>query len=93
MLARRLSITGKVQGVGFRDALCDEARRLGLLGWVRNRGDGSVEAFVQGAPAAVRTLTEWAARGPRLARVSGVRAEDQPTQTPPPTGFERLPSA
>ena len=55
--ARNLRVRGLVQGVGFRHALCREARRLGLAGWVRNRHDGSVEAFLQGDAAAV---VKWA---------------------------------
>ena len=93
MLSRRLVITGTVQGVGFREALREEARRLGVRGWVRNRRDGSVEALLHGAPEAVDALTEWARRGPRLARVTGVHAEPRPAEEPPPAGFERLPSA
>ena len=48
MITRRLRIRGRVQGVGYRDALCDEARASGVSGWVRNRLDGSVEALFQG---------------------------------------------
>ena len=54
MKAKRLRIAGLVQGVGYRDWMVREARRLGVDGWVRNRGDGSVEAFVQGDVPAVR---------------------------------------
>ena len=51
-LTRPLRIEGRVQGVFYRASLIDEARRLGLAGWVRNRRDGSVEAVVQGPPRA-----------------------------------------
>lgn len=72
MLSRRLRITGRVQGVGFRYAMQDEAARLGVNGWVRNRRDGSVEALLQGEAGAVETLTAWARRGPPGARVTEV---------------------
>lgn len=70
MTTRHLEIRGRVQGVGFRDALCVQAQRLGLTGWVRNRADGSVEAVVQGTDAAVGQLVTWARRGPPLASVT-----------------------
>ena len=73
-MATHLLITGTVQGVGFREYMRREAEALGVKGWVRNRRDGSVEAVVQGDPDAVRKLIEWAHRGPRSARVSGVKA-------------------
>lgn len=68
----RLRIGGRVQGVGFRDALGREAERLGVTGWVRNRADGDVEAVVQGGDAALAALTAWARRGPPAARVERV---------------------
>jgi acylphosphatase len=70
----RLAIRGRVQGVGFRYAMHEEAVRLGLSGWVRNRRDGSVEALVQGPAGAVEALRGWAARGPAAAHVAGVEA-------------------
>lgn len=73
MLSRRLRITGRVQGVGFRYAMQDEAARRGVNGWVRNRSDGSVEALLQGEAGAVETLTAWARRGPPGARVTEVK--------------------
>jgi acylphosphatase len=71
-LTKRLRITGRVQGVGFRYALQREARSLGLAGWVRNRRDGSVEALLQGSDEAVDKLITWSRRGPPGARVDGV---------------------
>lgn len=68
----RLCIRGRVQGVGFRDALSREAERLGLAGWVRNRADGDVEAVAQGDAAGLEALVAWARRGPPAARVVGV---------------------
>jgi acylphosphatase len=70
--ARRLEIRGSVQGVGFRWAMVDEARRLGLRGWVRNRRDGSVEAMVAGPAEAVDRIVAWARRGPGSAVVTAV---------------------
>lgn len=84
MIKRRLRVTGKVQGVGFRYSLQEEADRLGLAGWVRNRRDGSVEALVQGTPDAVEAMTAWARRGPAGSRVADLRSEpadDEPDQS------------
>lgn len=74
--ARRLVVTGRVQGVGFRYALADEARLRGLSGWVRNRRDGSVEAIVSGPAADVAALVAWAWRGPPAAKVESVEVEE-----------------
>ncbi|HET9662889.1 MAG TPA: acylphosphatase [Burkholderiales bacterium] len=68
-ITRNLRITGHVQGVGFRMYMVRKAHELGVTGWVRNRRDGSVEAVVQGAPAAVEAMVAWARRGPPGAMV------------------------
>lgn len=73
MAARHLSIIGDVQGVGFRYAMCVEARRLQLAGWVRNRSDGSVEAVAMGDAAALERFAQWAQRGPTAAHVGAVQ--------------------
>ena len=70
----RLAIRGRVQGVGFRYAMVQEAQSLGVSGWVRNRRDGSVEAVIQGDAAAVEALRRWAQTGPPGSTVSGVEA-------------------
>jgi acylphosphatase len=70
--ALHLSIHGRVQGVGFRQAMCRQAAGLGLAGWVRNRLDGTVEAVIVGAPEQVDLLHAWAQRGPRGAEVIAV---------------------
>ena len=92
MLTLELRITGRVQGVGFRYALRDEAKRLAVTGWVRNCSDGSVQALVQGAPHAVDALLAWARRGPPGSRVADVLAV--PAQDPQRhAAFEIRPSA
>lgn len=72
--ALHLRIRGLVQGVGYRHSLCRQAEALGLVGWVRNRLDGSVEALAVGDTAALDRLRLWAHDGPPAARVSGVDA-------------------
>lgn len=74
--SKHLRITGRVQGVGFRNYIEYKAQQLGLCGWVRNRSDGSVEAMVHGAPAAVDAIIEYARRGPRAAQVSSVEVRE-----------------
>ena len=73
---KHLIITGRVQGVGYRDALCTLAQQHGVTGWVRNRRDGSVEAMVCGDDDALRAIIAWAHNGPALAQVVSVHATD-----------------
>ncbi len=90
MTAKRLRIAGLVQGVGYRNWMVREATRLGVAGWVRNRGDGSVEAFVQGETAAVEELLRLCRRGPASASVSLIHEE---LVAPDPTpGFSQRPT-
>ena len=94
MTTVQLQISGRVQGVNFREAMRREAGRLGVTGWVRNRVDGSVEAIVQGAPAQVDEMLAWARRGPPAARVDSVLV--RPADGELARGyadFRRLPSA
>lgn len=67
-----LIIRGKVQGVYYRQSSKEKADELGLCGWVRNRQNGTVEAVVEGAPAAVTSFIDWCHSGPSHARVDGV---------------------
>jgi acylphosphatase len=71
--AERLIITGRVQGVGYRDWLVAEATRLGLTGWVRNLGHDQVEAVLCGADGAVEEAVALCRQGPGWARVAGVQ--------------------
>ena len=76
MIARRIVVHGRVQGVGYRDAMTDAARRARVAGWVRNRMDGTVEVFVQGEPDAVAAAIAWCRHGPLAARVTSVDVTD-----------------
>ena len=67
-----LRVHGRVQGVFFRGSMCDEARRFGVCGWVRNCADGTVEAVAEGTRAAVDRLVVWAHAGPPGALVTDV---------------------
>jgi acylphosphatase len=69
---RHVTVSGRVQGVYFRDGCAREARRRGVQGWVRNRSDGRVEAVFEGAVADVDAMVEWCRSGPRRARVVSV---------------------
>ena len=70
-------VTGHVQGVFFRESTRREAERRGVAGWVRNRGDGAVEAVFEGASEDVRALVEFCARGPGGAVVADVTTSDE----------------
>jgi acylphosphatase len=70
-----LVVRGRVQGVWFRGSMQEEAGRLAVAGWVRNRPDGTVEAEIEGERDAVEALIGWAGHGPPGARVSGVSVE------------------
>jgi acylphosphatase len=72
MIAKRLIVRGRVQGVGYRDSMAEAATALGVVGWVRNRRDGTVEALVQGDADAVESVLTWCRRGPPAARIISV---------------------
>jgi acylphosphatase len=73
------NVTGRVQGVGFRAFVADQAQRLGLTGWVRNVGEDQVEVWAEGSQPELDQLLELLRRGPRSSYVSDVRIE---TETP-----------
>ena len=75
-LARlRMLVHGRVQGVFFRHAAAEEARSLGLRGWVKNLPGGDVEVIAEGPRRELKILAAWALKGPRLANVTGVEEE------------------
>lgn len=87
MIRRRLVVTGRLQGVFYREWFVGEARARGLDGWVRNRADGSVEAVLAGAPEMVDDMIAKARRGSPAARVADVMVtDDAPAETL--AGFE-----
>ena len=65
-------VRGAVQGVFFRAETRNRARSLGVAGWVRNKGDGAVEAVFEGDDQRVESMVEWCRRGPAGARVEDV---------------------
>src|SRR5450432_2209517 len=72
---RQVTITGRVQGVGYRAWVEHQARNHNLEGWVRNRRDGSVEALLAGPAEVVADVIARCRRGPSTARVDDVREE------------------
>ena len=80
MTRARVRVRGRVQGVFFRVEIRDRARSLGLVGWVRNCSDGSVEAVFQGEPERVQSMVDWCGRGPSGASVDSVDVNwEEPT--------------
>lgn len=73
MMARaRIKVSGRVQGVYYRSYAQDEAKRLGLKGWVRNNPDGRVEMVCEGERDALLAMIDWCWKGSPSSRVSGV---------------------
>lgn len=78
--AIRATVTGTVQGVGFRHGTRRRAEELGVTGWVRNAGDGSVAVHAEGPSAAIDTLVDFLRRGPAGATVDEVSSRDVPVE-------------
>ncbi len=74
----KLIITGRVQGVGFRDWVERQARQMGLAGYVRNRREGTVELVISGSEAQVDAMLAQCRKGPRLAIVEGIEVVADP---------------
>jgi acylphosphatase len=93
---RRVRIRGRVQGVGFRAFVEYTARDHGLVGWVRNRRDGSVEAVFAGAPDVVAAMIDACRHGPPGARVDAVEegeaGPDELARRYPGEDFSMLPT-
>lgn len=89
MASRRvhLRIKGLVQGVSYRASTRDQARRLGVRGWVRNLASGEVEAVAEAPPEVLERFIAWCQHGPDEAQVSAVEVEEAPA-TEPLAGFE-----
>jgi acylphosphatase len=77
---KRVVVSGRVQGVFFRDTVRNVAEREGLAGWVRNNSDGTLEAVFEGAPEAVERAVVFSREGPPAARVQGVEVFDEPDE-------------
>ena len=84
-VALHVRVTGRVQGVFFRAWTQQKANALGVTGWVRNDGDGSVEGHVEGENPAVQEMIGLLRQGPPSAKVSGVDVE-----ATDPEGFDRF---
>jgi acylphosphatase len=80
IVRRRVVVHGIVQGVWFRDSTRQQALRVGVAGWVRNRPDGTVEAVFEGSPAAVEQLVSFTRSGPPHAHVAKLEVSDEPPQ-------------
>ena len=90
LVQRRVVVSGRVQGVFFRQTTRDLARQHGLRGWVLNRPDGRVEAVFQGPAAAVERMIGWCHDGPPGAAVTSVEVrEEQPAESFPGFAIRR----
>ena len=80
MTAKRVVVTGHVQGVFFRATVARAAEREGVAGWAKNRSDGAVEVFLEGEPDSVERVIEVCRTGPRGADVERVDVDDAEPQ-------------
>lgn len=91
MSARRVVISGKVQGVWYRAWTKGEAEKLGLKGWVRNLSTGQVEALFAGPGTSIEAMIDACRKGPPLAKVTGIESFD--AEEPDKSGFHQWPDA
>lgn len=91
MIARRIIVRGRVQGVFYRGWTLETARGLGITGWVRNLAGGEVELFAMGTEDRLRELIERLHEGPAAARVEAVDVSEAAPE--PLAGFEQRPTA
>ncbi len=80
MIRRHVKISGRVQGVFFRDACQRKATEIGVAGWVRNAPDGTVEAIFEGEPGVIEAMCDWCCSGPEQARVEHIDITDEEPQ-------------
>jgi acylphosphatase len=73
----RAHISGMVQGVGYRYFVQQKAQELGVVGWVKNKKDGSVETVLQGEDAAVDSLIDLCKEGPSLSNITNFELKDE----------------
>jgi acylphosphatase len=76
MMCKKITISGKVQGVGFRISAIDKAKKLGLKGYVKNTHSEDVEIVICGDETAVQEFAEWSQEGPKLAKVDHIHIEE-----------------
>lgn len=92
IITKHLIISGKVQGVAFRAWMAGKAKEHGVLGWVRNKGDGTVEATLHGQKEKVEKLVREAYEGPQMAAVANIIASET-DEYDGPAHFEEWPTA
>ncbi|MBT2408442.1 MULTISPECIES: acylphosphatase [unclassified Streptomyces] len=92
MVRKRVIVTGRVQGVFFRDSCRSAALEHGVSGWVRNLPDGDVEAVFEADEDAVARMVRWAHTGPSAAEVNGVEVREEAPAPEELTGFEVRPT-
>ena len=80
VVARRVLVSGRVQGVFFRETCSHQAAMIGVTGWVRNLDDGRVEVWIEGEAPSVEALEAWCRIGPSRALVTGLSAEGRTPQ-------------
>ena len=90
LFTKHIVLFGRVQGVSFRESIRVQAAKLGLLGWVRNRLNGSVEVMIQGNLSSLQDFLGWAKAGPALAKVEKMEVRDCEQQNF--SGFEIKPT-
>ena len=81
-ICRRAFVEGRVQGVWFRGATREQARRLGVVGWARNLADERVEVLMCGSEATIAIFEQWLHKGPPFAKVKAVTVIDEPEVQP-----------
>ena len=92
LATRLVRVRGRVQGVGYRYACVQQARALGITGWVRNRMDDSVEAMLQGTPEQLERMCEWMNNDMPAALVESMEVSEMPPPYPRFDRFEQRPT-